>query len=111
MAPLFTYRKRLQSRIRPKSNGLLGTESGTRNNGSTHSDTGLQSHQAPGVAGENEPRPLQLPLIQISSIGWRTIFNGLSSIPCHSKNSILRISTRSGAKPSPNPFVQSALKN
>jgi len=34
----------------------------------------LRSHQAPGVAGENEPRPLQLPLIQISSIGWRTIF-------------------------------------
>src|SRR5437762_4902678 len=39
------------------------------------------------------------------------IFEGLSAIPCHSKNSILKISTRSGAKPSPNPFAQSALKN
>src|SRR5437867_5011596 len=30
---------------------------------------------------------------------------------CHSKNSILRTSTRSAAKPSPNPFIRSALKN
>jgi len=36
---------------------------------STHSDTALRSHQTPAVDGENASSPLQLPLIQISSIG------------------------------------------
>src|SRR5512132_2624134 len=92
------FHKRLRSRIRLKCNCPLGTRSVTKSSGSTHSDTGLRSHQTPAVADENGSSPLQLPLIQISSIGWRTIFNGLSSIPCHSKHSILRISTRSVAK-------------
>ena len=49
--------KRLQRRIGLKSHGLLGTESITKSNGSTHSDRSLRSHQTPPVASEDEPCP------------------------------------------------------
>jgi hypothetical protein len=49
---MFSYNKRLRSRIRLKSNGLLGTKSVAKSNGSTHSDTRLRLHQTPAVARE-----------------------------------------------------------
>ena len=53
----WTFVVRLQSRIRPKSNGLLGTESVTESNGSRHSDRSLRSHQTPTVTNQDEPCP------------------------------------------------------
>ena len=53
----WTFVVRLQSRMKLKSNRLLGTESVTKSKASTHSDRSLRSHQTPAVANGDEPCP------------------------------------------------------
>ena len=97
----WTFVVRLQSRTRLKSNGLLGTESVTKSNGSTHSDRSLRSHQTPTVANEDEPWAA---LVAAYPDLFHRLPNDIQRIklnPIHSKNSILRTSTVSDAKRSP----------